>query len=284
MPKKTVVCLSGWSDGPLPYILQQSPHVPEFDVIMVPLPMPPIGILWLWNPFLLFVLFWVLCVPYFAFNLWQWLILRTVAISGLFRAILFVIVLVGYIMILKQSIKHLIKYSIEEGLRKVSRILSNSKVKIDIIIGFSWGGAILYWMLERGLWQGKSMLLAPTVQTLGHLSGINVPSAAKNLGFHIPFVFHATQDPFCPKSQMQWFRSQKVNLTPVTDGHALCDPQSIVLMSECFTSLLKVKECSTSEDTPTTSVLSSHLVGLLTQSDVKEEVNILARNEDNFKN
>lgn len=87
----------------------------------------------------------------------------------------------------------------------------------DVLVGSSFGGAVALALLQRGLWRGPTLLLAPAV---GHF-GVEprIPE-----GVRVTLV-HGTRDEICP---VEWSRAlartgspSLVRLVEVDDEHRL---------------------------------------------------------------
>ena len=84
----------------------------------------------------------------------------------------------------------------------------------DVLVGSSFGGAVALALLQRGLWRGPTLLLAPAQAHFGVES--SVPE-----GLRITVV-HGTRDDICPLEHSRALaRSASVELIEVDDDHRL---------------------------------------------------------------
>jgi hypothetical protein len=51
----------------------------------------------------------------------------------------------------------------------------------DIVVGYSWGGGIMYYLIERGIWTGPCLLLAPAAHLIAWHAGLPPPNLEKAL-------------------------------------------------------------------------------------------------------
>lgn len=84
----------------------------------------------------------------------------------------------------------------------------------DVLVGSSFGGAVALALLQRGLWRGPTLLLAPAHAHFG------IESTAPE-GVRITVV-HGTRDDICPVEHSRALaRSASVELIEVDDEHRL---------------------------------------------------------------
>ena len=249
--------LSGWSDGPLHHVLQTplAHGVTKLHATVVDIPMPPSGCLWLKNPYLLAIVGWLFgctkLIPFF---------LNAVGFetktSRLFGG---VACTVAAVWITWRIIKHLIDYAVSDGVARARKAIN--EIQPDLVIGFSWGGAVLYWLLEQpATWEGGALLLAPTVTKLASLSGRPIRGFAKtgapNSGIDGSvatagmgtktqniIIIQGNDDPFCEPAQLTWFESQAKELegmqvVGVEDNHVLMQHHTLQLAREAVARLL----------------------------------------------
>lgn len=87
----------------------------------------------------------------------------------------------------------------------------------DVLVGSSFGGAVALALLQRGLWQGPTLLLAPAVGYFGV-----APSVPEGVSVSI---VHGTRDAICPLEQSRILARTgspgRVELVEVDDEHRL---------------------------------------------------------------
>lgn len=101
----------------------------------------------------------------------------------------------------------------------------------DVLVGSSFGGAVALALLQRGLWRGPTLLLAPAV---GHFGvEARIPD-----GVRVTIV-HGTRDEICP---IDWSRAlartgspELVRLVEVDDEHRL----ALLLEGEALADLVR---------------------------------------------
>ena len=238
---RVVLVLSGWTDGPLRRSIREyeSAHSnANVEFVFADIPTPPVGFSWLVNPPLLLfvvVLFWGLPA---ALNF---------AVSGrlpldnlVLRLIIRVVVVVAAIGLLRMLIAMIVRYAIQTSISVAKSKIDNAEV--CAVIGFSWGGGILFYLLRGGFWDGPSLLLAPTIFAINSIAMKS--SVARSLISEESLV-HAVcprHDPFCPRSQDDFLRSSGVETHSVEDDHILLQPPSTSLIARLIRKLVDENE------------------------------------------
>jgi hypothetical protein len=67
-----------------------------------------------------------------------------------------------------------VKYCLDSCVRAYSLVLKSQR--IDVVIGYSWGGGIACALLNRGLWEGPTLLIAPAGEQMWAHAGIIGPT------------------------------------------------------------------------------------------------------------
>ena len=245
MDRVRVLILGGWSPGPLDHLREQFANVCDF--VEPGLHMPPSGVRWCctWECMLL------AASVYFACNMtqvaWQ-LRLVSIALSPLL-----------VVLLVRGSIRRCIS-------------IANSAIaahKIEVVVGFSWGGGIGCWLLHDRMWMGPTLLLAPTLDAMASAAWLPLGSAPffssdgrdnqalerEALRNHTDedyahasgtcddpsvHMFHATFDGFCPKSQLDALRTTGASVYVCRDGHTLDSPKTLEEIESAFSDLCEM--------------------------------------------
>ena len=226
---RRVVFVSGWSPGPLePLEAALTSH--KYEVEWLDVPTPPAGCTWLLNPFIAVLL--VLLIG--GVVLVKHLATVTLQDSALLsRALCTLGLLVVLVYLARLVVAKLVEYSINDG---VNRLLRRLRVDVHgsggvpaLVVGFSWGGCVLHWLLASKTAAGDfdavpMLLLAPPARVmssacrlrsppqfpavLAQQSGVDggthngvdgaVASVASSQYAAPVAVVTATGDPFCP--------------------------------------------------------------------------------------
>ena len=197
--RRVVLVLGGWSDGPL--ALLRATFKDRCTFVQPALPMPPVGLRWLWNPYVVLLLAALGVFP----SLWAALA-ATLAASSFFGVLLRVL-LVGLLLVAcRVLVGRLARYSVHQCVAIAKRRIDQGDV--DIVLGFSWGGGVACWLLHEEKWKGAAVILAPTVDAMASAARVSVHgprspthfACAKEPRVHI---FHATNDGFCGDAQVE---------------------------------------------------------------------------------
>ena len=208
--KLKALVIGGWSPGPLTFLQNRFHLDVEFHDITSQIPTPPIGIICWLNPYLLFIFVCVGMIPYGIS-----IITSTQQDATVKILLVIALCLVDYLFIRKVFVPKFLKYSINHSCNVIKKALKNDHY--DIVIGFSWGGAIVWWCLCQDIWSGKTMILAPTIEIMANIAKLKFPMLSKrnknvkmnnnnnNNQQHnnnIIICIHAEDDPFTPKKQI----------------------------------------------------------------------------------
>jgi len=222
--------LGGWSNGPLPYLQSALPD--HYRVIQPSIPIPPIAGGWCWSSRVWgMILVWGLInwlLLKFFFYVWQsstldhrWM----VAVLGEFS------LLVWNVFWFRWVVGVIVRTSVQTGCDIVRQTLQHYYPAVDIVIGFSWGGAVLAELLATSTVNDLDdddhkvppmLLLAPTTAVVAMIAG-QVDAAwrfPRNGGCLNSHVIHAQHDTlFCPhreRWQQQQLPAMSTNRTSTT--------------------------------------------------------------------
>ena len=205
-----VLILSGWSDGPLDNLRL---NFPEVQFVSVPIPTPPVGCRWLLNPWLLFIA----SIVYFFSALLRYITKLSggSAAGQLVSQIGFIIFIIFSLRVL---VARVVRYSINDGIRLATN--AASKFQPVCIIGFSWGGGILWELLDK--WNGSVLLLAPTISAMSYISRSS-PLTTYSFETRRVAVVAGDNDPFCPPAQTKILKDSGCAYYAVDDDHVLLE-------------------------------------------------------------
>lgn len=94
----------------------------------------------------------------------------------------------------------------------------------DAVVGFSWGGAIACELLQRGIWHGPTVLLAPAHKKLGEL--MQPPTGAANC-----FSSNLDSLPRDVAEQVVVIQSRADQIVPFRDSEELCEANGFELVA-----------------------------------------------------
>jgi|UPI00048AC8B4 hypothetical protein len=229
--EKRVLLLGGWSPGPLTYLKQVCGH--NNIVCFEPsIATPPVGARCWVNPFL----FLIISTVFIAYPYAVSYAMRTPGIVsvGISAAITYL----TFLVLRNVLLPRFLRYSIGDCMRVARGVIE--KEGIDCIIGFSWGGAIAWWMVAEGYWEGPTLMLAPTIEVMAYVGKEKFPmvNLSKNLAAKTVF-FHCYDDPFCPKKQIERLRDTGAQMLEVDDNHIFLERASCTKIEAEMMSLLR---------------------------------------------
>lgn len=220
--------VGGWSPGPLHFLKHRFRNVVEFHDITNKIPTPPVGGACWFNPYLLCILLFLSLLPFGIF------VLVGANLRWLFKLVLICLFcFLVYVLVRKVFVPKFLKYAIERSCSVINNAIKSDHY--DVVIGFSWGGAIVWWCLCKNIWSGKTMILAPTIDIMASIAKMKFPILSKKKDSSLQNIIcvHAEGDPFTPKKQ----------ISQIQDA---CASLGLVDMYECRDS--HVFESFTSED------------------------------------
>ena len=151
-----VLILSGWSDGPLP-ALEHSLRQRGLRCVRVPVPMPPCGVYWCANPFLLLLA----GVVWLAIYAWNECKLEPFVVFA-------ILIIAGALVAARLCVAGVVRFAEWHGAANAKRLLARHRVAL--VVGFSWGGGIAHRLLASRSWRGPTLLLAPTTVAMARCS------------------------------------------------------------------------------------------------------------------
>ena len=200
-----VLVLGGWSPGPL-NLLRHHFSAAQFEEPNIP--MPPSGLKWCCNPFLLLLLLFVAVglpqLPQIVSATNSWML-------GIFA-------LLASLLLLRLLVAALVRFSIWHACRIAEGVIASCQP--DLVVGFSWGGGIAWQLCATGRWKGPCVLLAPTVGAMCSVTMQSVPLIRPDVAAQV-HVFYARGDPFCPDSQSHLMESAGCIMHLHTDNHVM---------------------------------------------------------------
>jgi predicted esterase len=147
---------------------------------------------------------------------------------------------VGLVLLLLCSLRILIarvvRYSIRDGIRLTT--IAADIYKPVAMIGFSWGGGVLWEMLET--WKGNALLLAPAVSAMSYISR-STPTTHRFKTKRVSIVA-GDDDPFCPPSQKRIFKDSGCAYYAVDDDHVLLKHGTRLLTAKIVNQFLSLSE------------------------------------------
>ena len=235
-----VLMLSGWSDGPLG-ILQYA--FPDVQFIKLEIPTPPAGTLWLWNRYVA-LLACFLCLVAVGF-------MKLLRGTLKPHSALVVMGLLGCVFFLRLLVYNIVRVSVKDSMRALLQAIGDKEAPdIAAIVGFSWGGGVLWQMMcesatAKALQNIPVLLLAPTIEANAKCSGQRyLPPQEKDPGFSKVHVVCGSNDPFCPPSQEALVAKQsrgKAHFHTVDDDHVLFSSVSRRLYCRLLQQMLSSK-------------------------------------------
>lgn len=216
-----MLVLGGWSPGPLDP-LRWAVRDQEVDFVEPPLHMPPAGIRWCctWEAVLL-----ACCI---------WLALFLLTGGGALPLVQRCVLLLGLVLALPAAVVLLVRGSLRRSLRSARREIERRRV--DVVVGFSWGGGVACWLLAERHWRGPTLLLAPTLVAMAAAARLaplprpffaarGEPSDHENDGGDgaspLVRIVHASADGFCPASQRRELEQTGAATQVCEGGHDL---------------------------------------------------------------
>ena len=196
-----VLILSGWSDGPLP-ALEHSLRQRGLRCVRVPLPMPPCGVYWCANPFLLLLAGVV------------WLAIYAINELTLEPAALYIVLIIAAALVAARlCVAGVVRFAEWHGAANAKRLLARHRVAL--VVGFSWGGGIAHRLLASRSWRGPTLLLAPTTIAMARCA-LRSPQRLDDARLRVVL---ASQDGFVPRTATEDLYEA---VAVVPDDHPLC--------------------------------------------------------------
>ena len=118
--------MPGGPDGPLP-ALEHSLRQRGLRCVRVPLPMPPCGVYWCANPFLLLLA----GVVWLAIYAWNECTLEPFVVFA-------ILIIAGALVAARLCVAGVVRFAEWHGAANAKRLLARHRVAL--VVGFSWGG------------------------------------------------------------------------------------------------------------------------------------------------
>ncbi|KAL1512214.1 hypothetical protein AB1Y20_005477 [Prymnesium parvum] len=219
--RSQVLLLGGWTPGPLHWLRAEFADGCDFHEPRIPT--PPVGCDWCCSPPVLLLVGWCVGIP-------RWVL------PDAFDAIPVVIRLLLDLGIVCALVSWTVRWSVQRGVRIAEKVLCDRE--IDVVAGFSWGGGLCCWLLARGC-SVPMLLLAPTQAAMAKLALMGVRQPMFAAGDEVA-IFHATDDGFCPPSQIAALSLTGAEMHICDDAHVLSSFRSLQEISSTFSRLLQM--------------------------------------------
>ena len=236
-PRKVVLLLSGWSDGPLDALRHYDPAFADCRFVQVDIPTPPVGVRWCLNPwFLALLAVAALAVPAVLSSPrleGVWWVGRTAALCAV-------------VIVVRLLVARLVRRNVSDSIEAAKREIARLGGRVDAVVGFSWGGGALWrWLAEDGGPPATGcLLLAPTVGAIAAVAARPPPMTleAAKVDADRVHVLVGTEDPFMGSVE---HALAGATVHKVADDHLLCQRQSRALASRILQSFLTTQHRGT---------------------------------------
>jgi hypothetical protein len=168
-----ILYLEGFSPGPgLPYPLLQYEGGGGYEDGMNQVIYPHMPYYWkdlLWNPYLLLscgLSFYLLSVTLPQILNFPYQSIKTTGYSCLI--LLCSIYLISYMKMLG------VRWTVNSCVTSMEKEIRIHQP--DVLIGYSWGGGVASFLIDRKIWEGHTILIAPATHLLAHHTGLPLPS------------------------------------------------------------------------------------------------------------
>jgi len=145
------------------------------------------------------------------------------AVAGLCAILLRLVVIV--------AMRHSISMSVNIAKREIIAF------QPDVLVGFSWGGAIAAFLMSRGLWAAETVMLSPSLKPMCRFAWLGIPRPPQADLASSTHIFLPNMDKLTPG----WFEFginfEGCKLHTLRDGHDLCQPKSISEIVRCVREL-----------------------------------------------
>eukprot|EP01116_Phalansterium_solitarium_P004433 TRINITY_DN15436_c0_g1_i1.p1 TRINITY_DN15436_c0_g1~~TRINITY_DN15436_c0_g1_i1.p1 ORF type:complete len:233 (+),score=62.53 TRINITY_DN15436_c0_g1_i1:88-786(+) len=139
--------------------------------------------------------------------------------GGWLAVVAAVLFLAGSIVLLEQLLRKLLRIFLNAAVSRQADAIASFKP--DVVVGSSFGGAIAMLCIDRGLWHGPTLLLAPAFHKVCNL-------ARMPLNFTMPpsvrmHIVHGTKDNTVPIDDSRLIANalRQVTLEEINDDHRL---------------------------------------------------------------
>ena len=240
---RTALILGGWSPGPFLYLEPFLQDELGFRLLHPSIEMPPVTCGWCCT--------WQALVLLAAYVGFIWLVRHISLIAregyGAWASLGSVLLIsVGTLLWIRLAASYAIQSAIQFNVNLCQRALLDHD--IDLIIGFSWGGAVAAELLTEhphepfhGRQQPTVVLVAPTTSLVASVNAFQPIDAALRLRTSLDMpvlVVHAEEDSlFCPNAQ-RWNDKAGVRLTILRDNHVFLRSSSECRLKELLSVVL----------------------------------------------
>lgn len=187
--------------------------------------MPPSGIRWCFNPcWALLVLYIVVGLPFLMGQASSWSFTNRLPWLSQGAILVLSFPLVRFL------IAGLVRFAIHDAMWIASASIRTFKP--DVLVGFSWGGGIVCWLLASRRWSGATILLAPTFHAMASAAcapALRLPTLKSPV-----YAFHARGDGFCPYAQVQELDEAGYKVHVRDDSHTLDSHSSVQEIKACL--------------------------------------------------
>mmetsp|Transcript_2652 Transcript_2652/g.6261 ORF Transcript_2652/g.6261 Transcript_2652/m.6261 type:complete len:257 (+) Transcript_2652:2-772(+) len=231
-----IIIVGGWSPGPLGYLERILSAERAHDIVhpkKISLWMPPFPGTWCCHPYVLLMTFVLGAIIYLSATAYVTIFLRLMMVV---LALAWSRLLVG--VVVRTSIETSIWMICREGL---TENIDRDRV---LVIGFSWGGAIVAEMIARGMIggmnQSSALLIAPTTSLVAKVAlqpdaatriKERAGSTAQNNPSKITVVHGEHDAAFCP-NQDRWNFVPGVDLQILPDNHVFLRSSSLSALNQ----------------------------------------------------
>lgn len=235
-----IVIVGGWSPGPLHHLKQAVSALGCHEIIepsQLNQFMPPFPGLWCCHPAFIIM----------AFMLGATVFLAVTASTTIFLRLLIVLLAFGWLRIL---VGVAVRTSIETSIRRIRQegLEDGKDPNRILLIGFSWGGAVVAEMIARGMVGGvnqpSALLIAPTTSVVARLAlqedaslRIDKVDLAQN-PTKVTVVHGGLDTSFCPH-QDRWKNISGVDLQILSDNHVFMKFSSLRTLEQCLLRFLR---------------------------------------------
>lgn len=206
----------------------------ECEFIHVDVPMPPMGLLWLLNPFLaqlLAGLWWG--VP------WAFSWVENAAplwVTGPS----YVLTLAAVVVYVRVSVALIVRFAVWHG--RTSCAYHIQRWDPELLMGFSWGAGVLHKLLrsrtqESFVHSRPVLLLAPTSTSMASIAMEETWPLSGVCDSRVDVV-EAAFDHFSSKAQTEVFTKAGCRILTVQDGHTLTRPSTLSILGGRVLALL----------------------------------------------
>ena len=222
--------VGGWTNGPLA-VLEADAAAAGVECHYVPVPTPPFG--WRW-----------LCTPWVPAAIAAFAVGHAVADAAVtyfisrLRApgepphalavtiVTFTLAVAVAWLPVRWCVYQTVRAAVRRGVDALKFAIdcataSDADAESAVLVGFSWGGAVVSELLAGGDHVRSALLLAPTVFAVAAFAGRNPRSFQPQQHGVTVVAVHPLYDPFCSAAQRAWLEATGCDVVAVPDDHVL---------------------------------------------------------------